>query len=183
MKKALKFVSSIFLAVVGILAAITLFYFIQAKGSLEEAPGIFGYKPLTILSNSMQPTFNAGDIIIISDKVQPKEGEVITFKHPDGVLVTHRIVQVLEKDGKILYETKGDNNKQVDEVLTLNENIIGVQKLVIPNAGYIAKFIAGPIGFSLFIVLPLVVLLIIEIFQRFGVIGSRNKEHANKFMF
>jgi len=176
LKKTLKITTTTILILLALLAAVVLFYFFQSKGNIDKAPSILGYKPLTILSNSMQPTFDAGDIILIDVTVEPKEGDVITFKHPDGVLVTHRAIRVFEKDGTQFFETKGDNNVQVDDVIISRENIIGVQKKIVPFAGYIAKFAAGPIGFALLIVIPLVAFIIIEIFQRLGIIGNKKEK-------
>jgi signal peptidase I len=176
MKKMLRITSTSLLILLALIAATSIFYFFISKGNIEKAPSIFGYKPLTILSNSMQPVFNAGDVILINVEVEPKVGDVITFKHPDGVLVTHRAVRSFEKDGETYFETKGDNNENLDEVITSRIDVVGVQKKIVPYAGYVAKFAAGPIGFALLIVLPLVALIIIEIFQRLGLIGNKKEE-------
>lgn len=178
LKKALKvFINSI-LIIFGVLAAVIIFYFFQSKGDIEKAPSFFGYKPLTILSNSMQPTFSAGDVVLINIKEQPKVGSVVTYKHPDGILVTHRVVRTFQKDGINYFETKGDNNKQVDDMIIPSENIVGVQTRIIPKAGYIAKFVSGPIGFSLLILIPLLAYIIIEIFQRLGIIPVKKEEQT-----
>lgn len=176
MKKVIKIASTTFLILLALAAALVIFFIFQSKGNIEKAPDIFGYKPLTILSNSMQPVFDAGDVILINVNKEPKEGDVITFKHPDGVLVTHRAVRTFEKDGTTYFETKGDNNEHVDEVITSEVDILGVQEKIIPFAGYVAKFATGPIGFSLLIVVPLVIFLILEIFQRLGLVGNKKKE-------
>jgi signal peptidase I len=44
-----------------ILISTILFYFFQARGNIDKVPSFFGYKALTVLSNSMHPSFNAGD--------------------------------------------------------------------------------------------------------------------------
>jgi signal peptidase I len=174
--KPLKIVSIVAMILVILFAVLTMIYFFLAKGNIDKAPDIMGYKPLTILSNSMQPTFDAGDIILVNVDVKPKEGDVITYKHPDGVLVTHRAVRTFEKDGTTFFETKGDNNQQVDDVIISRENIVGVQKKIIPNLGYAAQFLTGPIGFFIFIAMPLLAVIIIEIFQRLGLINTKKKE-------
>jgi signal peptidase I len=176
MKRFLKISSTAFIALLGVLAFAVVGYFFISKGNVEKAPSIFGYKPLTILSNSMQPTFDAGDIILINVDKEPAVNDVITYKHPDGVLVTHRAINMIEKDGKNLFESKGDNNEQKDSLLVSEENILGVQTTVIPYAGYVAKFAAGPVGFFLLVAVPLLAYLIIEIFQRLGLIGTKKRE-------
>jgi signal peptidase I len=176
LKKILKIISTTFFIGVALLAAVIIFYFFQSKGDIGKAPSLLGYKPLTILSNSMKPTFSAGDAILINVDKEPKVGSVITYKHPDGVLVTHRVVRTFKKDGFNYFETKGDNNKQVDDIIIPRENIVGVQEKVIPKAGYVAKFVSGPIGFSLLILIPLLAYIIIEIFQRLGIITEKKEE-------
>lgn len=161
----------VFLAV-----AAMLFFIFQAKGNIEKVPSIFGYKPLTILSDSMKPKFNAGDVILINNKLEPKLNDVITYKHPDGMLITHRIIERVNKDDKVFFKTKGDNNNVDDNILITRRDIIGIQTFIIPKAGYIAKFVSGPIGFFIFIAVPLLSLIILEIFQRLGITRGKKPE-------
>lgn len=155
-----------------------VFYVFQSKGNIEKVPSVLGYKPLSILSNSMQPKFNAGDVILINENKTPEVNDVITYKHPEGILVTHRITERVEEDGKVFFKTKGDNNNVDDGVLVEKSQILGVQTFVITNGGYVAKFVAGPIGFILLIMIPLLAFLIIEIFERTGVL-NREKQVKN----
>ncbi|SFA92326.1 MULTISPECIES: signal peptidase I [unclassified Bacillus (in: firmicutes)] len=177
MKKGIKIVSTTFLICVGLLVLTMVYYFFQSKGNVEKIPSVFGYKPLSILSNSMQPKFNAGDVIIINVNDEAVVNDVITYKHPDGILVTHRIIDSIEKDGKLFFKTKGDNNNVDDGILVGKSDIVGVQVFVIPNGGYVAKFVAGPIGFVLLILIPLLAFLIIEIFERTGILNR--EKHVN----
>jgi signal peptidase I len=169
--------SSLILLLLG--AIIVIYIVFTSKGEVDKAPAILGYKPLTILSNSMQPAFSAGDVILINENKEPKVKDVITYKHPDGILVTHRIIKKVEKNGKTFFEAKGDNNNVDDELLIPSENILGVQKFIIPNAGYVAKFVSGPVGFFLLIALPLLIVVVLEIFQRLGIIRSKKDEVIN----
>ncbi|MFG6115258.1 signal peptidase I [Halobacillus sp. MO56] len=177
-KKTLKIASSTFLALLAIAAIAVVIVVFQSKGDIEKAPDLFGYKPLTILSNSMEPAFSAGDVILINVNNTPKEQDVITFKHSDGILVTHRVINIVEKEGKTFYETKGDNNNVEDKVLVPTSDVLGVQQVIIPNAGYVAEFVSGPVGFFLLIAMPILAVLVIEIFQRLGIIGQRKKEQV-----
>ena len=84
----------------------------QANGGVAN---IFGKIPVTIQSDSMAPTFKAGDLIIdkkVTDIKQLKEGDVITFWtiiQGKRVLNTHRIVNI-NNDGS--YITRGDANSK-----------------------------------------------------------------------
>ncbi|MBO9128497.1 signal peptidase I [Bacillus sp. 165] len=172
----MKVTSTLFMVILAIAAAAVLFFVFQSKGNIEKVPSIFGYKPLTVLSNSMQPTFSAGDIVLINVDTEPKVNDVITYKHPDGILVTHRIVKTEEKDGKVFFRTKGDNNNVEDDVFVSRESILGVEAISIPKAGYVAKFVSGPVGFILLVAFPLFMFLILEIFQRLGIIGKKETD-------
>ncbi|WP_096156684.1 signal peptidase I [Bacillus sp. FJAT-45066] len=178
MKQVLKIFSTAFIVFLALAAGAVIFFVSQSKGDIEKVPSIFGYKPLTILSNSMQPEFNAGDVILIKPNLEPKINDVVTFKHPDGILVTHRIIDSSMENGQVVYITKGDNNNVQDDGRVTQESIIGVQTSVLPNAGHVAKFVSGPLGFILLIGLPVFLFLLIEIFQRTGVIASSKEEEV-----
>lgn len=175
--KIFKVLSNLLLVILLICAGTVIFFVFQSKGEIENSPSLFGYKPLTVLTNSMKPTFSAGDVIIINTKVEPELKDVITYKHPqDGRLITHRIIEVVERNGESFYKTQGDDNNVDDKVLIPRNNIIGIEQHIIPNGGFIASKLASPIGFGLLVIIPLLVYLIIEIFQRLGLIGSSKKE-------
>ncbi|MFK9091956.1 signal peptidase I [Bacillus salipaludis] len=170
--KKIRIVLFLFVVVTAVGVSITLF---SSKGDIEKFPSIFGYKPLTILSNSMKPTFNAGDVVLINVKKDPHVNEVVTYKQTDGTLITHRIIEEVNKEGKTFFKTKGDNNNVADDRVVSRSTIIGVEQLVIPNAGYIARFVTGPIGFFLIIVIPLLIVGIYEIFKWVGLIGNKEE--------
>ncbi|MFF2876377.1 signal peptidase I [Gottfriedia sp. NPDC057991] len=175
MKKLLKLITSLLVLILTVTAVTVIYYVIQSKGNIEKMPTFFGYRPLTVLSNSMKPEFSAGDIIFINEKRDPKIHDVVTFKRPDELLVTHRITKIIKKNGTEFFITKGDLNNTEDEVPIVKGSILGVEAFHIPRVGYIAKFLVGPTGFFLLIVLPLLAVVILEIFQRLGLIENKKK--------
>lgn len=83
-------------------------------GAAERA----GYMSLSMLTSSMHPVINPGDLVI-DKKVNPASihvGDVITFNDPleSSRIVSHRVVQVLETNGKPSFKTKGDANPVAD---------------------------------------------------------------------
>lgn len=84
-----------------------------------KPPSLFGYTPMIVLSPSMDPLFTEGDMIIVQtvDPAAVNEGDVITFFDPastsDSVL-THRVIDIYEKDGKRYAVTAGDFNANSD---------------------------------------------------------------------
>jgi signal peptidase I len=95
--------------------------------------------PMVIVSDSMKPGFQRGDMIIVqSISLTPEVGDIITFSVDDkNYDISHRIIAI--KNGAII--TKGDNNPMKDDYKTKQENIkakviqINKNPLVIKNFG------------------------------------------------
>ncbi len=87
---------------------------------------IMGMKLVTftvIISDSMRPEFQRGDMILIqSFELTPEVGDIITFNVTNRRLtVSHRVIE-LSETGKII--TKGDNNPFKDDFRIEQKNII-----------------------------------------------------------
>ena len=103
--------------------------------------GFFKYKPTVIVSNSMHPIFNRGDIVIV-EKINTencevlKKYDIIEYKL-NNTIIAHRIIYIEKhNDGSTLYITKGDNNNTSDKEKVKPNQIIGVVKFRIPKVGY-----------------------------------------------
>lgn len=98
------------------------------------------YKPVAVVSNSMIPIFERGDLVIVQKIVKEdihklKINDIIEYRI-DNHIVVHRIVKIEEVKGKLYFQTKGDNNNTVDTEYVEEENILGKVKLTIPKIGY-----------------------------------------------
>ncbi|MCD6301393.1 MAG: signal peptidase I [Staphylothermus sp.] len=73
--------------------------------------------PIAVVKGySMFPLLREGDIVF-AYKPKPadiREGEVIIYRSIDGKLIIHRVVEVVIKDNRYYYITKGDNNPVPD---------------------------------------------------------------------
>ena len=91
--------------------------------------GYFHYWAVAVASGSMQPKINKGDVAIIEKidgKYQTlKKGQVIAFKY-DGVIVVHRLIDIIEDQGEYFFYTKGDANHNRDNFVLKEDMIIGV---------------------------------------------------------
>ena len=137
----------------------------------DEVPSVGGYLPLIVLTDSMYPAIESGDLIIChtvdADEVQVKD--VISFFDPAGngsSIVTHRVIEVVHQDGELLFRTQGDFNNTEDRVLVPEENLVGVYKTRIPNAGHVAMFMQSTNGLLLCVVLPIVLLVGWDVLRR-----------------
>jgi signal peptidase I len=136
--------------------------------SSNKPISILGFKPLTVLSNSMVPVFEAGDVIITReiDTDDLIQGDIISFYSEEESLITHRITSIVEKDGQRHFYTKGDNNNMMDEDVTTASEIVGKELFHIPNLGFLSNYTKGPIGFLLFIVLPLTGYVCLSVYEK-----------------
>jgi signal peptidase I len=99
-----------------------------------------GYvKARVVLTGSMQPAINPGDIVITAPvtRIEPKIDDVAAYQArrfdgaPIGVF-THRIIN---GDGQSGWVLKGDNNPSPDIQKPTNSDILGVVIFVIPWLG------------------------------------------------
>lgn len=100
--------------------------------------GAFPIEPLVIASNSMYPEIKKGDIVMIQDKDvnDIKKGDIIRYKI-EGYYVVHRVVMIREnKEGKLEFITKGDNNNDIDLYPVKESQVAGIIKMDIPYLGY-----------------------------------------------
>ena len=86
----------------------------------DRPPSVFGYTPLVVLTDSMDPLIAEGDVILAKD-VNPddiKVGDVISFfdpASPDDAVLTHRVIAIeTDEEGNRSAITAGDNNAKSD---------------------------------------------------------------------
>lgn len=118
----------------------------QAKTNEDKVPNILGYKPFIVLSGSMETKIHRGDLIFVKT-IDPSELEledVIAFRDADETITTHRIIEIVEKDGVTYFITKGDNNNSQDQNLVEFEDVEGIYVGRIPNVGNIMNSLAEP---------------------------------------
>lgn len=142
--KIIKKVICVLLILTAIINAILLYY--NLKG--EKTPNVFGLYFFNIISGSMQPTIQINDIIITKEcKIDElREGDVITFLQ-DKKIISHRIVQVINKREDRVFVTKGDNNQIVDDIYVEEEQIYGKVIGYIPKIGKFIQYIQNKAGF------------------------------------
>ena len=96
LKKLLSFISAIIFIICLALLAVVIATPKDANGS--KVVSVAGYSVMSVLTGSMEPNYNVGDIVIVkkTNTDELKEKDVITFysKEADmeGQIVTHRII-------------------------------------------------------------------------------------------
>ncbi|MEK5105943.1 signal peptidase I [Cytobacillus sp. FSL K6-0129] len=169
MRKVLNWFSTaltVFLMVIVIVLAVVV---VAAKASGGE-PTILGYQLKSVLSGSMEPTFQTGAVIAVKpleqdEKQSLQKQDIITFQSEEGIPVTHRIHNVIHSGVHTMYETKGDNNNTIDKDLVLSDNVTAKYTgFTIPYAGYFTQFAQSREGSALLLIVPGVFLLIYALF-------------------
>ena len=169
LKKAAGILVSVILWIIILLAALYAFTTMATRNESEVA-SLMGYTPLVVESNSMSPTFNAGDMIVIQkcDTSELKEQDIICFHtiiQNEYALNTHRIVKIIEQNGARSYTTRGDNNAAEDTHIISDGDIVGRYVTRIPLLGHVMNFLSGSFGFFAVIVLPMFVFFIYQIYH------------------
>ena len=131
----------------------------KANTDPAKVPDVFGYKPMIVLSGSMETSIHTGDLVFVKmvDTTTLKKNDVIAFRNETDTVTTHRIIDIVFEDGKQYFKTKGDANNTEDANLVAMEDVEGLYVGRIAKAGNFLMFMQKPIG--LFIVL-LVILVI-----------------------
>jgi signal peptidase len=118
---------------------------------LAVGPHVLGYRTMTMLTGSMAPQINPGDVTIVTPiKVSDvTEGMVITYHRPieDHSLVSHRVISVKKaSDGTVTIQTKGDANKAADPwTATLNGDTAYQVRGVVPMLGHVIEALRAPV--------------------------------------
>jgi signal peptidase len=86
---------------------------------LAVGPHVLGYRTMTMLTGSMAPTIEPGDVVVSTplDVQDVEVGMVITYHIPidDHRVVTHRVIEVDHTaDGTVSVRTQGDANDAPD---------------------------------------------------------------------
>ncbi len=144
----------------------------------DKLPMVFGISPVIVMSGSMYPEFDAGDMIFIqkTDPAALQVGDVICY-YPENdkeTAVTHRIVEIQSQDGQPVFVTRGDANNTEDRIAVTYEMVQGrYMGFYIAGLGNIAVFLQSPAGMVICIVCPLGLLLLWDVVRR--ALSSRKK--------
>lgn len=126
---------------------INLYIMIQSKLDSDKVPNVFGYKPFIVLSNSMEAEIHKGDLVLTKmiDPKKLKKNDVIAFRDAENTVTTHRIIDIVKKDGEKYFITKGDNNNTQDKNLVEFDDVEGIYIARFPSLGSMMKSLSDPV--------------------------------------
>jgi signal peptidase I len=130
----------------GVMGLAVLIFAVLAVG-----PHMLGYRTMTMLTASMAPEIDPGDVTLVTPIAisEVTEGMVITYHKPieDHSLVTHRVVSVeTAANGTVTVQTKGDANEAIDPwTATLEGDTAYEVRAVIPELGHLIQALRAPV--------------------------------------
>jgi signal peptidase len=128
-------------------------------------PLAFGARPLVVLSGSMEPTLATGDVVVVK-RVSPQQahvGDVVTYRSPEGSLVTHRVRSVRRQGHRFALVTKGDANNASERWTMEADGELSRALYRVPVAGRVLAHTSSRDGKLLLVVAPLLLLGVWEI--------------------
>ena len=127
---------------------------VQAIVDSSETPSFFGIKTYVVISGSMEPEIQIGDIVVAKNAKNENlnVGDIICFRQGQSV-VTHRISQKNEEGDDINYKTKGDNNNAEDTGTITKREIEGKVIKIIPKLGKVSLMLQNKIAIVVIIVI------------------------------
>ena len=166
-----KIISRSISVLVFLIFAAGIFVFVTVLISKTHGvPDFLGYSFLNVSTSSMVPTYPVGTVVI-TKKVEAgeiKAGDVISFYSSDpeikGIPNTHRIVSIQkDKEGKIYYITKGDNNSEADKFPVYPKDLIGKVEGSIGSVGKILDKLQNRYVMFFLLIVPLVIIVLFEL--------------------
>lgn len=125
------------------------------------APLAFHMRPLVVLSGSMDPVLQVGDVTVVQRiaPAQARVGDVVTFRDPaTDRLTTHRVRATRRAARRVHFVTKGDANNAVERWSLPATGEMSRAVYRVPLVGHVASRIRTPAGWALLVGLPLLLL-------------------------
>ena len=136
---------------ISILSSVMVVVAIAAFLLLAVGPRVFGYQTSTMLTGSMSPLINPGDVVVTvpTPISEIRVGDIITYHIPveDHRVETHRVAEVLTNaDGSVAVRTKGDANSGADPwTATLQGATVDRHVLTVPFVGQAIRTLRQPL--------------------------------------
>lgn len=179
---------NVFLIAAIILAAVcTYVSYVSTSGN--GVPSVLGARVFSIQTESMYPTLEPGDLIFdkgIKDTEDLEIGDIITYWtviNGERVLNTHRIVQIYDGGGHLIFETQGDNNTESDPLTVHESEVVGQYTgNKISGLGKVFDYLQTSTGFLIVVVIPVAIFFLFHLIQFFRVLFEYNNI-KNKLLY
>lgn len=167
MKKRQKIADIFLLLLVFYLAFYITFDIINPRLTVKY----MGYKTYIVMSESMKPKINVGDIVFVKkhDISKLKVNDIIAFTPRRGLYVTHILAEIREINSEYLLRTRTFSNvkKEKWDYWTLREDdYIGKSVIIIPFIGNIFLFLRTTTGIITFVLSVIILIMINKVLRK-----------------
>lgn len=131
--------------------------------SLDKNKHFLGIYMFNIVSESMEPTFKVNDLVVVK-KVSVfdlQKGDIITFEN-EGRIISHRILEIKENKGEVVFQTKGDNNEIPDPYELNTQQILGKVEFSIGKIGRFIEYIQNTRGFFNMVIFLIIIFILVS---------------------
>lgn len=159
----------LFMKIVTIIIAIISIIIITQKVT-NNKESFLGFRIFRVQTGSMIPKYQVGDVIIVKSKdiEKIKIGDDITYLGEEGVvkgvLITHRVIDIEEVDGKRAFHTQGIANNLEDPIV-YGEQINGVVQFRMFFLTLICRMLNNKYIFYFCGILPLTIYVFFRMFK------------------
>ena len=146
--KPLRVVSAVITAVLALLLAANVYVIAARAVTGEPQPTVFGFSAAVVVTGSMSPAIEPGDLVVCRRSADYAVGDVITFRS-GASLVTHRIVGSTPDS----YITQGDANNVADADPVPRGAIVGKVVFTVPKLGIFIEKLRTPLGMTVLVLI------------------------------
>jgi signal peptidase len=159
--------STLVIIALAVVALLVTFVAVSTRLSSDGRLGVLGHPVMMVLSGSMAPMIDAGDLVVDaglspSQAAGLRPGQVITFRAAGGTrpIFTHRITAVETlPGGGVAYRTKGDANDSQDGLAVPSNDVVGLYQWRVPYGGYVLNALHRPLVLGVLLASPFLWLL------------------------
>ncbi len=161
MKRFVKIISQISLF---FLLLVLLFVCYVKYVKKEPIVKLAGYAVLVVLTDSMEPTIEGNELVLIKENEKYQLNDIVTYRDYDNVLITHRIVEI----DNYHFVAKGDGNDVSDE----KKNLQNIEGKVIFHSKIGGVFVLYYLKFLIFVY----VIIVLAIYWIKSVVKGKSDE-------
>ncbi len=164
-KKIWNIVSKIVTIIIAIICII-----IVVQKVTNNKQSFLGYRIFRVQTGSMIPKYQIGDVILVKeiDPNKIKVGDDVTYLGKEGstkgILITHRVIEIEEIDGKRAFHTQGIANNLEDPVIH-GDQINGVVQFRMFILTLICRLLNNKYIFYFCGILPLTIYIFFRVFK------------------
>ena len=146
--KPLRVLSAIVTVILALLLAANVYVIAARAVTGEPQPTVFGFSAAVVVTGSMSPAIEPGDLVVCRRSADYAVGDVITFRS-GASLVTHRIVGSTPDS----YITQGDANNVADADPVPHSAVVGKVVFTVPKLGTFIEKLRTPLGMTVLVLI------------------------------